>query len=345
MNERWQGMGRSAAVCWCATALLAASAGLQGAVGSDDEHELGPPQPVDDGVPASVEGWREIGCARCHEAITEEWAGTRHALAWVDPHYQKALLGLRRPKSCHGCHIPLPLHVDRLRQKPRPRAVNLAHGVDCATCHAGPDETIVGPWGEPTDAHPSVLNESFTAEGQSRVCIACHATNIGPVIGIAKDFVRTEQASKGQSCVGCHMAPVERSAAVDPETGEASPVRPGRSHALQTPRDPAFLRSAFGLRLFSGDSGVILSISNRCGHRVPGLEGRTLSLTAEAFDGAGASLEQREVTIDKENHLGADESVDLVLPAATQRVHLRGLHDAPGFEAPVPFLEQDLRIE
>ena len=131
-------MGRSAAVCWCATALLAASAGLQGAVGSGDEHELGPPQPVDDGVPASVEGWREIGCARCHEAITEEWAGTRHALAWVDPHYQKALRGLRRPKSCHGCHVPLPLHVDRLRQKPRPRALNLAHGVDSERLFAMP---------------------------------------------------------------------------------------------------------------------------------------------------------------------------------------------------------------
>ncbi|MDP6408853.1 MAG: multiheme c-type cytochrome [Planctomycetota bacterium] len=341
MNERWTATAHGIAALSCAATLLAASASWRGArAGADDGVEPAPAPPTYDGVPAMLEGWRELDCARCHEAISEEWAGSRHALAWVDPHFQEALRGLRRPKSCHGCHVPLPLHVDRLRQKPRPRATDLDHGIGCIACHAGPDDTIVGPWGEPTDAHPSVVNESFTAEGQSRVCIACHATNIGPVIGIAKDFVRTEQAAKGESCVGCHMASVERSAAVDPETGEASPIRPGRSHSLRTPRDATFLRSAFDLRLVPGESGMILSIANRCGHRIPGLEGRTLSLAVEAFDAAGASLDQRSVTIDKENHLGADESVDLVLPADSARVHVHGLHDAPGFETPVPFVDE-----
>ncbi|MDP6538919.1 MAG: multiheme c-type cytochrome [Planctomycetota bacterium] len=346
MEERPTANSRKAVALACATGLLLASASWSG-VRADDDDDASAPAPVqatDDGVPAVLEGWREHECAGCHEAISEEWAGSRHALAWVDPHFQEALQGLRRPKSCHGCHIPLPLHVGRMRQKPRPRATDLHHGVDCITCHAGPDETILGPWGEPTDAHPSVLNESFTPEGQSRVCIACHATNIGPVLGIAKDFVRTEQAAKGESCVGCHMEAVERPAAVDPQTGEASPTRPGRSHALKTPRDPVFLRSAFDLRLSPGDSGVILSIANRCGHRVPGLEGRTLTLTAEAFDGAGTPLERREITIDKEDHLGADESLDLVLPAATERVRIRGLHDAPGFAEPVEFVDEELGL-
>ena len=72
---------------------------------------------------------------------------------------------------------------------------------------------------------------------------------VGPVIGIAKSFVETDQQGLGLSCVGCHMPAVRRPwANADPASPDESgefPVRSGKSHRLATPRDPEFLRRAF----------------------------------------------------------------------------------------------------
>ena len=83
----------------------------------------------------------------------------------------------------------------------------------------------------------------MTDARSSELCAVCHKTNIGPVVGIAKDYFASKQAERGRTCVGCHMAKVERAWA----DGEGVPVRVGRSHAIQTPRDPSFLRQAFAL--------------------------------------------------------------------------------------------------
>jgi len=83
----------------------------------------------------------------------------------------------------------------------------------------------------------------MTETASSRMCAVCHATNIGPVVGIAKDFLGAKLEEQGSSCIGCHMAPMDRKPSKGAE--ESAPVRPGRSHAIQTPRDPAFLALAF----------------------------------------------------------------------------------------------------
>src|SRR6185503_17542859 len=101
------------------------------------------------------------------------------------------------------------------------------------------------------------------APGSNALCSACHAFNIGPVIGIAKDFATANLEGRGLSCVGCHMAPVERAWASD------APPRPGRSHAIQTPRDPAFLRLAFGTTVRTAGGKTTLVLENQAGHRVP----------------------------------------------------------------------------
>lgn len=345
-----QARGAPAAVALVSIAALAAAPLLLARGDGDDggaaaeEWVLETPAPEDDGVPAAVEGWESISCAGCHEQIAREWAGTRHALSWIDPHYQKALKGLRRPKSCHGCHVPEPLHPEPLPQKPEARGEEeqRGHGITCETCHAGPDGTVLGPWGAATEAHRSVRSASFTAEGQDRLCIACHATNIGPVIGVARDLVERDEPARGQSCVGCHMAPVERPAAMDPETDDPSPVRAGRSHALQTPRDPRFLRLAFGLRAVDDGSEVALVVTNRCGHRLPGLDTRRIELSVTALDAQGATREERTFTIDKQAFLPAGGELRIPLARPAAKLSVRGLHHAPGFAAPVEFLAAEL---
>jgi hypothetical protein len=315
------------------------------------------PAPADErGAP--LEALERVSCNRCHADVVREWATTLHGKAWVDEPYREELADARRPESCHGCHIPEPLHLQldaggAIPQKPTARDATVrdapledvdAHfGVSCESCHRGPDGTILGPWGAETDAHRSVKHASFGLDSHSTLCIACHATTVGPVIGIAKDFVETAQHEKGRSCVGCHMAPVERPAA-HVEGQPALPPRAGRSHALQTPRDPAFLARALDLSVVSREGSVVLVVANACGHRVPGRIGRILTLEAELLDAAGAVVAKAAHAIETKRSLAADGRVELVLAGSGASVRVRGTHDAPALPETTQFLERILKV-
>lgn len=320
------------------------------------------PAPADErGV--ELDGWREISCARCHADVVQEWSTTLHARAWVDEVYREDLADTRRPESCHNCHIPEPLHLQAgadgaLPQKPKPRDATLrdaalrdaplpdvdAHyGVSCESCHRGPDNTILGPWGAETDAHVSRKHASFLPESNSALCIACHATTVGPVIGIAKDFVDTEQSKKQKSCVECHMAPVTRPAAHEDGKPALAP-RAGRSHALQTPRDPAFLARAFDLSVEKRGDKVVLRVANACGHRVPGRIGRVITLEAELLDASGAVVAGGRHAIETKKSLAADATVEIELAGTGARVRVVGTHDAPALPDTVEFLDVELAV-
>jgi hypothetical protein len=320
--------------------------------------DLRVPEPKDDRA-AELEGWRDgITCAKCHEDVTREWSTSLHGRAWVDAPYRAELEEVRRQESCHNCHIPEPLHLQlgadgALPQKPKPRDATLrdvplpdvdAHfGVSCESCHRGPDDTILGPRGVPTDAHASRKHASFLPESNSALCIACHATTVGPVIGIAKDFAETGQHARGASCVGCHMAPIERPAARE-EGKPALPPRAGRSHALQTPRDPAFLARAFELRAERRGAGVVLVVANACGHRVPGRIGRTLTLTAELVGDDGQVVATEKHVIETKRALPADGTVEIELAGSGAKVRVKGVHESPSLDDEVEFLGLEIRV-
>jgi hypothetical protein len=174
----------------------------------------------------------------------------------------------------------------------------------------------------------------MSAPGSNALCAACHSTNIGPVVGIAKDFEASRQSERGRSCVGCHMHAVERRWA----EGESVPLRTGRSHALQTPRDPSFLRRAFELSL----SGAKVVIENRAGHRVPGLIGREIRFEAEALDAGGAVLCRGQLALDARSYLPVDGRLEIALDRAGAAVRVVGRHLDPRAEEPVPFLDERL---
>ena len=324
---------------------LAAVFALPSSTQDEGAFVLHAPRPADNGVLGPLAEWEKHECAGCHLEITREWASTLHALAWEDEHYQKDIKKVKRKKSCYGCHIPQPLHgIAGFIPNPDPREEELVHGIDCAACHEGEDGEMLGPFGAENDAHPSAKNASFTSEGANRLCIACHATNIGPVIGIAKGFNETEVAKAGGSCIGCHMAPVERAHAKDPETGAPSQVRKGRSHSLQTPRDPSFLRQAFQISARSRGESTILSISNRTGHRVPGLTERSLEFKLELFDEQGKSQAKSRHIIDKRRYLPVDEHLEIELEGSGASVRVIGDHDAPGYRRAVRFLDETFEV-
>ena len=318
---------------------------------------LGAPDEVSDAVEealaevaAAVEGGittldrlEELSCAECHAEIAAEWASTSHAQAWVHEVYQEALSSKRRPQSCHGCHIPEPMHLGTLGRKPAPRpAEDEDHhfGVSCATCHEGPDGVVLGPWGEEQEAHASAQGDSFTdAAAANQLCISCHRTTIGPVVGIAKSFEITGQEGKGRSCVGCHMRAVERPIAT--REGEPTQARPGRSHRIQTPRDPGFLALAFGRTVAATEDGALVELTNHTGHNIPGLVDRLLDLQAEGLDADGEVVATAELRLTTRENLPVDESIELVLEGnGLVAVRLSGMHSLPGESEPVPFLDE-----
>lgn len=303
--------------------------------------ELHAPAPEISFSPTRLEGLEGYACATCHRDVVDEWADSAHALAWEDEEYQSALKKKRRPLLCHSCHIPQPIVGDTLAKRPKAREDTLHLGVSCESCHEGPGGAMLGPRGTETSAHPSVQSEYMSEPGSNALCASCHATNIGPVIGIAKDFEKAKLAERGFSCVGCHMGLVERRWAEDPEAPGESPVRSGRSHAIQTPRDPAFLRLAFEVELVTEGKPRVV-VRNRAGHRVPGLTGREIVFRAVLLDDSGAEIETQELTFDTSAFLPVDGSRGIEFTESGSQVRLTGNHVDPRADEPVLFLDERL---
>jgi hypothetical protein len=243
-------------------------------------------------------------CARCHEAFHAEWRDGAHAKAFVDPIYQAALRGLDRPERWHGCHAPDSV-LRRIGFRPKVRDADLAHGVHCASCHASGD-VIHGPYGATTDAHATRRDPAFRAPDVDHLCASCHATKIGPVLPVAKDFLASTLREEGKSCVDCHMPRIERPLAV--VDGKPSAVRWTRDHRMRGPSDPEFLASAFTLAVRADGDDVELLVTNEAGHRVPGLTLRSFPIVVAQLDADRRELRTDTVTISSENELATAET-------------------------------------
>jgi hypothetical protein len=307
------------------------------------EWKLAKPAPALDGRPAKLEVAPPTACAECHAQIAEEWAATTHATAWVNEVYQEDLAGRKKAESCHGCHIPAPLHkLESLDAKPQPRPKQGAEawhfGVSCESCHTGPAGEMLGPTGAPTDAHATRQHPGFVGAGSNALCAACHKTTVGPVIGIAKDFLASEAVAAGASCVECHLAPLRE---VDDGAGGRRTVR---SHELQSLRDPAFLAQGFELSARREGELANFVVRNRAGHRVPGLVGRVIEFRVRLLDGAGAELSQAKLEFDTSSHLPLGESASVEVGRGGAKLAVQGWRHDPRLDKPVLFLERELGL-
>ena len=343
----------AALVVTCCT-LFQASAGSSEQESADPASSDATAEPSSDDWAERLIGTRDrthladisgVRCVECHQAVAEEWRQSLHALAWVDPHYQSELKKVRRKKSCWGCHAPQSMPHQEWAQKPKVRANDRHHGIDCVSCHLGADgETVLGPYGLETEAHPTEKSDAFDPEGSaSRACVACHATTIGPVIGIAKDFVDTEQTELGLSCVGCHMPALRRPIA-NAEDGTPLEVRRAHSHRLETPRDPEFLRSAFDIKLKALPEGAELRFENTTGHRVPGLRDRLITFKATIYEADGDVAGEAELAFDHRTFLPVEEATVLEVRGKGVRLELVGLHRPPGLKRAGKFLEETFEL-
>jgi len=324
-----------------ATLLAALGSALYGVArpAIDSTWTLRPPAPALEGRPERLPGAEQSACAECHLSIVDEWAKTSHALAWEDEVYQDDLADRKKAESCHGCHAPTPLmQQEDVGAKPKARAGDRHFGVSCESCHLGPGDVLLGPTGAATDAHATARSDHFIGAGSNALCASCHKVTVGPVIGIAKDFLSSELATSGASCVECHFAPLH------PETPPAPGERVVRSHEIQTPRDPSFLAQCFDLSIERSGEDARLVIRNRAGHRVPGLIGRKFEFKASVVDAAGKELSKASVEFDTSSYLPLGESATLDLGRGGQRVKVEALRHDERQKQPATFLERELEL-
>ncbi len=285
--------------------------------------------PAGDTIPLrAVHGAQPQDCAACHREIHGEWAESAHGKAFSHDAYQAALARRQRPELCMPCHAPASV-LERLGRMPELRDEGREHGITCIACH-GRGETIFGPHGAATDAHPTAKDAAFGERGSIALCSGCHDRRIADVLPVAGDFAQAGLAEEGMSCIGCHMAERTRSVANDPATGKATgPEREGRSHRIRGPADPSFSARAFTFRLVRDGAEAMLYIGNEAGHRVPGLaRGRTYAMRFRQLDAAGKVVAESSLDVHGANPLLVREerALPLVWQARATRLEVRVDH-------------------
>ena len=173
-----------------------------------------------------------------------------------------------------------------------------------------------GPYGAETDAHGTQKNELFTPKGSNALCNSCHKTKIDVVLPVGKDFDKSGLEAKGKSCIGCHMAEVERPIANEKGSDKPSGIkRKGRSHTILGPSDAEFCASAFKLTVSKVEGRAVLKIENMTGHRVPGLTTRNFVFVCNQLDADGKILATDKTVVSSETDLPVLETRDVPLTA------------------------------
>ncbi len=83
-------------------------------------------------------------CARCHQDIVEQWAGSAHRFAsFNNPFYRVAIESLRkepdgkvRSQWCSGCHDPAIMMPGNMTREIDPMTAEAQAGLTCIACHA-----------------------------------------------------------------------------------------------------------------------------------------------------------------------------------------------------------------
>jgi len=248
-------------------------------------------------------------CRPCHGREYDEWAASRHALAWTNPQveaYAVLSLGL---DDCVQCHAPQPVFLTGVGRAPKKRAEGRDGGVHCLTCHIGPDG-VVGLRGNPD----APCRPSADSRLSSALCASCHRT-------IGLDWKESDAARNGTGCADCHNRGADGSV----------------THAMGGGHAPDVLARAFRMELAVRSSEAVVTVHNiGAGHNFPGERHfRVLLLRIDVLDAAGTPVEEYRTVLKDvtplrmarlEVDIGAGESVTHRYPlpcsAGTVRVRL-----------------------
>ncbi len=227
-------------------------------------------------------------CGRCHERVYEEWKGTLHARAWVDPVYRMSA-GNPPKLECRVCHSMEPILAREISTdvtyRPVFRPYLHEEGVNCLSCHGLADGSVAAARDVPgAPCRPRRDDRLRTPE----FCGACHNPS-----HLAYDEWKLSRS--GKSCTDCHA------------------LRDGKfSHRMLGVHDADFVRRAVAWTCEVKDGEVVITLVNRSGHRLPAeVPTRVLRLVIR-IDEAEEELVYRRpnknIVGDKDNRLWPDET-------------------------------------
>jgi len=226
------------------------------------------PGPVTDAPPAK-EGVLSSSetCRDCHREIYDEWAGDRHAQAWVGELYIELSQNHSDP-NCFSCHAPRPILETGLDSPAESRGEARESGIDCLSCHrrgdhvAGPSRTHGPVAGRQPDCGP-VFDPQLARTGAQKetaqFCGVCHNLH-----GTCDEFLGSAYAREGKTCLSCHM---EETMAPSVTGG---PAKARRKHQFPGAHSETMLKRAMKFEAEIDGGEVKAKIINRgAGHKIP----------------------------------------------------------------------------
>ncbi|MCB9833129.1 MAG: hypothetical protein H6807_11710 [Planctomycetes bacterium] len=232
-------------------------------------------------------------CAECHQAVFDEWRGSHHWFAWLNPEpRRKELSDNFRNKDCIPCHAPRPMLEVGFGQRPLEREDRREDGVNCFTCHKYQNAMLTpNGLGEGAAGAPC-QPVTFEPLREMTLCAPCHDQH-----KVKQDWLRSRFAVEGpdrKDCNDCHMPWVDGSST----DGQGGRDR-HRSHAFHGAHDPAMLKTAGSLRATKVAEGRPLAAAIK-------------ELSGRDFDPGGRQAGARTVLVEVANtgtghNLPADE--------------------------------------
>lgn len=190
-------------------------------------------------------------CLLCHREIYEQWEGSMHSLAWVDPVYQKKTQkGIHATDGaienfCAACHSPIAVMANEVDHFDDSKmSIISKRGISCDFCHTVKASTGIGdsafindpgnikrgPFKDSVSpVHQTEFSELHT---KAEFCGMCHNVN-HPFNGTHLEATYTEwknspYAEQGIVCQDCHMTPGP--GVTKPNPGKAATEGPDREH-------------------------------------------------------------------------------------------------------------------
>ncbi len=186
-------------------------------------------------------------CASCHPAEWQEWQGSRHAAAWIDPVFQ-AEFARGRAAWCVGCHAPLAPDATA----PDPALAD--QGVACAGCHARGGHMVSARRGA-RSPHDTVVDPGF---GSPAFCAGCHEFNF-PVLG-ARGRLDHYTDEPMQATVSQH-----RASGIAAECTDCH-----GDHSFRGSHDAELVASALDVATCRRGGAIEVAVANRgAGHNIP----------------------------------------------------------------------------
>jgi len=216
-------------------------------------------------------------CRTCHRDIYNQWNGSMHSNAWIDPVFQ-ALWKIGDDETngairnlCSGCHSPIGTVGEEVSFDPVRGMFGASEiaekGVQCDFCHTVEEST----WRDTPTSQPQngslIMNPGDVKRGPYRdsdspghdtaysvlhtsaeFCGSCHhvfhpVTNF-PIERTYDEWKQSVYARAGIVCQDCHMMPVEKS--IEVARTLKKPTNPGQASPLGPERETVYTHEFVG---------------------------------------------------------------------------------------------------